>query len=326
MNQDRTSANFSAELHAHALGFVVKMQGSWSDQALAQFRHFLSLGRLSPAQDEMLAALRQARAKYFEGENHLFICGAQPCCATIGFDFSDAAFKAVSQELGIPISKTGCQGACKQAPVLTLRVGDRNEMFAQVLTEKDWETVLEFVQRAAHAGTLLVDAAGAERFRYDPVHDHAKPGAHLQPVQFLVGHFRGEGTYGMTPYKFQKEVIGTWEAGGRFIALRMDAAYPLADGGKDVHRALVIVGSAPSSGKITAHAYTDAGLIRQYSIERGLNHLQFDDVPPGHGNQWKRARKILSSTPKGFEERLEVDVGDGRFVPYYYISMYRTAR
>ena len=62
----------------------------------------------------------------------------------------------------------------------------------------------------------------------------------------------------MTSYTFQKEVIGTFEAGGRFIALRMDASYPLPDGRKDVPKALVIVGSEPSSGTIKAHAYTDA--------------------------------------------------------------------
>jgi len=66
----------------------------------------------------------------------------------------------------------------------------------------------------------------------------------------------------MNSYAFQKEVIGTFEAGGRFIALRMDASYPLADGRKDVHKALVIVGSEAASGSITAHAYTDGGIVR----------------------------------------------------------------
>jgi hypothetical protein len=71
----------------------------------------------------------------------------------------------------------------------------------------------------------------------------------------------------MTPYSFQKEVVGTVEAGGRFIALRMDVAYPLVDGQHDVHKALVIAGAEPLSGKITAHAYTDGGLVREYIVE-----------------------------------------------------------
>ena len=125
----------------------------------------------------------------------------------------------------------------------------------------------------------------------------------------------------MTSYTFQKEVIGTFEAGGRFIALRMDASYPLPDGRKDVHKALVIVGSEPSSGTIKAHAYTDGGIIREYRIESDNDQLYFDDVPPGHGKLWQRARKILRPTEEGFEERLEVHSGDGSFVPYYVVRM-----
>ena len=130
----------------------------------------------------------------------------------------------------------------------------------------------------------------------------------------------------MTGYTFQKEIIGTFEAGGRFIALRMDASYPLPDGRKDVHKALVIVGSEPSSGTIKAHVYTDGGTVREYRIESGDGQLHFDDVPPGHGKLWKRARKILRPTQEGFEERLEVDSGDGNFVPYYVIVMRKVGR
>ena len=124
----------------------------------------------------------------------------------------------------------------------------------------------------------------------------------------------------MSQYAFHKEMIGSFEAGGRFIALRMDASYPLADGRNDVHKALVIVGSEPSSGGITAHAYTDGGVVRQYAIERNEQTLEFADFAPGHANQWKRARKIIRPTLEGFEERLEVDDGNG-FVPYYTIPM-----
>jgi hypothetical protein len=33
------------------------------------------------------------------------------------------------------------------------------------------------------------------------------------------------------------------------------------------------------------------------------------------------ARKILQPTEHGFEERLEVDPGGGKFIPYYTIAM-----
>jgi hypothetical protein len=105
------------------------------------------------------------------------------------------------------------------------------------------------VQGSWTDGALLIDAGAAQRFRFDPVHDGGKPSARLKSLEFLLGHFRGEGRYAMADYNFQKEVIGSFEAGSRFIALRMDASYPLADGRKDVHRALVIVGSETSAGE-----------------------------------------------------------------------------
>jgi len=308
-----------ADLDFHAAGLLVKGQGLWTDSALQQFRHFLKLHRLSPSEDELQSALRRAQHGYAGGDKRLYVCSAQPCCTKIEFDISAAALATLSQEIGLPITKTGCQGPCKQAPVLSLRIGNKQEMFAEVAADIDWRAVLKYAQAAVRAGTLLVDTGAAEKFRFDPVHDHEKPSAHMQPLEFLLGHFRGEGRYAMIDYVFHKEVIGSFEAGGRFIALRMDASYPLADGRKDVHKAFVIVGAEPA-GTITAHAYTDGGLVREYAIERSDGYLEFADVPPGHASQWKRARKILRPTADGFEEHLEVDAGDS-FVPYYVIPM-----
>ena len=318
----RASNDRQTELEFHASGFLVKVEGAWTDAALAQFRHFLSLRRLSPSAQEFEDVLARAKSKYFAGKNHFYICAAQPCCNQTGFDASDAALDRLAGELGVPISKTGCQGPCKQAPVVSLRIGARSEMFAQMHAENDWRAVFDFVKATVKAGSLLVDAGAAEDFRHDPVHNHGKASAHLKPLRFLLGHFRGEGRYAMTDYAFYKEVIGSFEAGGRFIALRMDASYPLADGRKDVHKALVIVGSEPASGNITAHAYTDGGIVREYSIVRSAQTLEFADLPPGHANQWRRARKIIRPTSEGFDENLEVDGGQG-FVPYYTIPMRR---
>ena len=320
MPRARTFTKRNAELEFHASGFLVKVEGNWTDAALAQFRLFLDLRRLSPSPQQLEESLSHAKENYLAEKNRLYICAAQPCCSKIAFDTSDAALDRLARELGLPISKTGCQGPCKQAPIVSLRIGERSEMFAHVITQDHWCAVLEFVKAAVQSGSLLIDAAAAEDFRHDPVHDQAKPSAHLKPLRFLLGHFRGEGRYAMTEYAFHKEVIGSFEAGGRFIALRMDASYPLADGRKDVHKALVIVGSDESSGDFTAHAYTDGGIVREYAIARSDQALEFADLAPGHANQWKRARKIIKPTPEGFEEGLEVDDGRG-FVPYYTIPM-----
>ena len=321
MDLSTASAHCTTELDLHASGFLVRTQGNWTDGALAQFRHFLKLRHLEPTTDELGQALERAKHEYTLGNQRLYVCAAQPCCNNTGYDVSEPELSRLSNQIGATIVKTGCQGPCKQAPVLALRIGDKQEVFAEVAGDEDWRAVLKFAKAAVHAKSLLVDTGAAEQFRLDPVHDLGKPSAHMKPLEFLLGHFRGEGRYAMADYAFQKEVIGSFEAGGRFISLRMDASYPLADGRKDVHKAFVIVGSEPT-GQISAHAYTDGGAMREYAIERHDDNLEFADVPPGHASQWKRARKILRPTADGFEEVLEVDPGDG-FVPYYVIPMQR---
>lgn len=312
------------QLLFYAAGFAVKSQGQWTAAGLKQFRRLLSLHGLAPSEEELQNALEQAKSFYLEGSARLFLCSAQPCCAKAQTDISDAALARLAQEAGVSVVKTGCQGPCKQAPVLALRVGGRLEMFGEVATAGDWRAVLKYVKAAVQAGSLLVDTGEAEKFRFDPVHDHGKPSAHMRPLEFLLGRFRGEGRYVMADYEFRKELVGSFEAGGRFIGLRMDAAYPLADGRTDVHKAFVIVGAAPT-GEITAHAYTDGGSVREYTLAHRDGAIDFADVPPGHSSQWKRARKVLRPTETGFEERLEVDDGGGDFAPYYVVTMRKVA-
>jgi hypothetical protein len=104
----------------------------------------------------------------------------------------------------------------------------------------------------------------------------------------------------------------------------MDASYPLSNGKKDIHTALVVVGP-DTSGNIEGCAYTDGGIVRKYLVEVREGFLLFDDIPPGHATQL-RARKVLSPTRDGFEERLEVDNGKGIFAPYYVIQMRKIPR
>ena len=258
------ASNAMTDLESHASGFVAKVGGAWTDTALAQFRDYLTKIGILTSEDNLRAVIENAKEKFWQGDCRVFLCNALPCHAKIRFDLSIEALDRSHSEFGVPVSLTGCQGPCKQAPVLTLRVGNRSECFAQVASPADWQAVLRFANKVAAAGTLLLDAHDAQQYRFDPVHNEPKQDVHLNHLMFLLGHFRGDGRYAMTSYTFQKEVIGTFEAGGRFIALRMDASYPLPDGRKDVHKAFVIVGSEPSSETIKAHVYTDGGTVREY--------------------------------------------------------------
>jgi hypothetical protein len=138
-------------------------------------------------------------------------------------------------------------------------------------------------------------------------------------VHFLSRRFRGSGNYTDGSYSFTKEVIGSYEAGGRFLALRMEAHYPTTDRGIDVHRALVIVG-ATDRGALVGRAFTDGGDIHDYAIACANDGLEFADQSPDHGTPWKRVRKRLRPTRDGYEEHLDVDRGAG-FEPYYAIAM-----
>jgi hypothetical protein len=323
MSERASESTSLTDLEFHCAGFVVKVHGSWTETALEDFRKYLKRKGLVPTAAEVLGALELAKTKYLQGDACVFVCAEHPCREKARFDTSREAAK-LAGESGIPVRMTGCQGPCKQAAVLSLRVGSHAEMFGQVGSTADWRTIAEFAKRAREAGTLLTDAGEAVHFRVDPVHGAANRSVHLRSLQFLLGHFQGDGRYANGSYSFQKETVGTLEAGGRFIALRMGASYPLADGHKDVHTALVVVGP-DQSGNIRARAYTDSGVVRKYSVQVSKGFLSFNDIPPGHAAQG-RARKILSPTHDGFEERLEVDNGEGSFAPYYVIQMRKVSR
>lgn len=158
----------------------------------------------------------------------------------------------------------------------------------------------------------------------DLVHDPEENRLPLQRLRFLLGRFRGEGRYTKGSNVFYKEMNGMWEAGGRFIGLRMTVTYPLADGRRDIHEALVIVGTESTLEYFTAQAYTDGGIIMNYQLAFDDDALSFADRPPTeHGDKVKRARKRLTPTVGGFAEHVDVDWGDGSFQPYSVIAMQR---
>jgi len=320
MPQQRTRTH--ADLEAFALGFVVQVQGSWTEEALGGWRAELTRQGFTPTDHEITAALEHARQRFFQGPAHLFLCMGRPCHVRQKFDTSEQVLRQGLDESRLLLSATECQGPCKQAPVATLRVGQRSTMFAQFVQEADWQAVLGFAQRAAAAGTLLTEPGTADPFQFDPVHEHEHGSVPLRKLHFLLGHFEGEGKEVTRPEPFQKELVGSWEAGGRCIALRMGVTYPLSDGRKDTHNAFVAIGVNPQTEGIEARAYTDGGGVHDFQLQLDGETVMFTDRPDAHYSA-QQARKILRPTADGFEERLEVDHGGGRFETHYIITMQR---
>lgn len=312
------------ELDRLALAFVVQVQGSWTPEALHTWRLQLEHHGYRPPESELMAGLERARQQFGTGAAQLFLCAGRPCTQRQKFDVSPEALQRAEVSGQLTITPTECQGPCKQAPVATLRLGQRCEMFAQFIRDSDWQTVLQHVQRAVAAGTLLVPAAEAQPFRFDPVHDHENTAGPLQRLQFLLGHFQGTGTFADGSEGFQKEAVGVWEVGGRFLALRMGVTYPLPDGQKDTHTAMAMVGVQPDDGEMMARVYTDGGSMHDFQLYMEGEALMFADrAELQHGTGAKRARKVFTPTAYGFEERLEIDQGSGQFATHCTVPMYR---
>lgn len=311
-------------LALHAAGFVVRTDGRWTGSSVARFRRFLQARGVQPSTELLAHALREAKERHFEGAHGLYVCAASPCSDLSGFDTSDEALRRCAERIDVPITKTGCQGHCKRAPFMALRILDRTQMFGGVVAEEDRDAILDYAKVAASAQSFVV-AGAADRYRVDTAHHHhEEPAAQLAPVAFLLGRFRGEGRFERNGYTFQKESFGSYEAGGRVLALRMEASYPLPEGGDDVHRALVIVASDPRSASLTGRVYTDGGSVRDHAVERHDHAIEFDDVSPDHAQRWTRVRKTLRQTSEGYDEHLYVDDGRG-LVPYCSVRMRHVA-
>jgi hypothetical protein len=325
MQSQRSDTENGTDLDTLVLAFVVQVQGTWTPEALGTFRAQLSRQGYAPTDGELEAALARSRQYFDRGMAHLFLCMGRPCLHRQKFDASAPALQHAAEAAQLSITPTACQGPCKQAPVATLRVGQRCEMLAQFMRQSDWQAVLHFATRATKAGTLLVPPGEAQPFRFDPVHDRDSVSGPLQKLRFLLGHFQGHGTFADGTPCFQKEAVGTWEVAGRYLALRMGVTYPLSDGHKDTHTALAMIGVHPDTGDITARVYTDGGAMHDYHLEIVDDAVLFADRPEAHHNvPAKRARKILRPTAYGFEECLELDPGSGQFAPYYTVPLHRT--
>jgi hypothetical protein len=146
------------------------------------------------------------------------------------------------------------------------------------------------------------------------------PSAELGRLRFLVGSFRGEGLLRGGRVRVEKESVGTWEAGGHFLALRMVASYWIGERLADRHEAMVLVGRERDA--FAAEAFTDSGGTVRYALALDGDALVFDDRPP-HGSGAARARKTISPTAGGYLEQLDLESTSGAIETYARLEMRR---
>jgi hypothetical protein len=324
MSEQSVSQSDTSSLDRLTLAQVVSSLGVCTDETVSDLRRYVESKAVPHTLMEFDASLDRAKRHFAQGDAHLFLCDGEPCQQRRRFEATSNALQHEAERIGCRISPTACQGPCKQAPVALLRVGHGCEFFAQFFHRREWEAVLDFAQRAAQTKTLLVDAGTAQPFRYDPVHEPVKPSAALESVRFLLGHFEGTVELPLEQRSIHKEVIGCWEAGGRFLSLRMAATYRRTNGEWDRHQAFIILGPDDDTGALVSRAYTDGGMIHEFHIAIEEKRLIFADRVPHHVPA-VAARKVLTPTARGYEETLELDRGRGVFEPYYSIPIQRSA-
>jgi hypothetical protein len=322
MSEQSAGQSDTSSLDSLTLALVVSGLGFYTDEAVADLRRYVEFKGIAHTAKEFDASLERATRRFVQGDAHLFLCDGEPCRQRRRFDATSNVLLREAERIGCRISPTACQGPCKQAPVALLRIGHGCEFFAQFVQHRDWEAVLGFARRASQAKTLLVDAGTAQPFRFDPIHQPEKPSAALESVRFLVGHFEGAVELPFEQRSIQKEVVGSWEAGGRFLSLRMAATYRTKNGLWDRHQVFIVLGPDEATGALVSRAYTDGGGIHEFHIVIEERRLMFADRVPHHVPAMA-ARKVLIPTEDGYEETLELDRGLGVFEPYYRMLIQR---
>ena len=117
-------------------------------------------------------------------------------------------------------------------------------------------------------------------------------------------------------------MIGSWQAGGAAIILRMAVAYPLQEGGVDVHEAFVLIAPHQDHNRLVGRAVTDGGRYIEYlyRIDLSSGSIEFDDQSPDHGDSDGKVCKTLTPIKEGYVEVLEVE---GIEAEYSRIVMHR---
>jgi hypothetical protein len=322
MSEQSVSQPDTSSLDSLTLALVVSGMGDCTDEAVANLRRYVETKAITHSSEEFDTSLEHAKRRFAEGEAHFFLCDGEPCRQRRAFEATSHALQYEAERIDCRISSTACQGPCKQAPLALLRIGRGCELFSQFAHRREWDAVLSFAQRATRAKTLLVDAGTARPFRFDPIHEPEKPSAVLEYLQFLLGHFEGTVELPQEQRSIQKEVVGSWEAGGRFLSLRMAATYRKTNGAWDRHQAFIVLGPDKETDALVSRAYTDGGMTHEFHIVMEDGRLMFPDRIP-HNMSAIAARKVLVPTAQGYEESVEIDWGRGIYEPYYCMPLQR---
>lgn len=131
MSEGPVSQSVAELLDGLILALVVSGMGTCTEEAVEDLRRYVQSKEIAHTAADFNASLERAKRHFAEGEAHLFLCDGVPCRRRQRFEATPESFRGTEQMMGCPITMTDCQGPCKQAPVATLRVGAKCDMFTQ---------------------------------------------------------------------------------------------------------------------------------------------------------------------------------------------------
>ena len=84
------------DLEFHASGFVAKVGGTWTDTALEQFRDYLTKIGILTSEDELRAAVENAKEKFWQGDCRVFSVMRCPATGSL-FLLPDTGLSAMTR-------------------------------------------------------------------------------------------------------------------------------------------------------------------------------------------------------------------------------------
>lgn len=98
---------------------------------------------------EVSLALEQARDRFNEGKNHVYLCTGSSCKSKRNIKLTKKNKHKYAQKHGLCITKTKCQGPCKKAPVALLRIGDQFKTITTLEKKKHLKELAESLDNSS---------------------------------------------------------------------------------------------------------------------------------------------------------------------------------
>jgi hypothetical protein len=130
-----------------ALSLVIHRGGKVSIRDITSLiKRYRSKRGIEIDQDEYVRAIKTSTEYYHQERARVFICTDRPCAKRSIFEISEDCLDSLSAKIGCSVITTGCHWQCDDAPVITLKVGDKTKHYLKCETQARRDQVLESIR------------------------------------------------------------------------------------------------------------------------------------------------------------------------------------